>query len=254
VNHLDEGPLLTLRDGGNEADEEARAHLEACTTCREALEALHATEERVADALTSLDADFDIDAAREQVRARVTAQAAEASGSPSIVRSPGRGTRALGRAAILVLLTAAGASALTWSPLRTWIAGAISSDDPATAETTAASTRGERANNAGIRVTVTGAARVSILGVAPGDDVTVLWVPGSEVAVFAGDESRFSSAEGLVQATVSGGPVHIELPVGVHPLTLEVGGRIWLRSLSSGAEYSVSALARRRGLSVDVCR
>jgi hypothetical protein len=60
--------------------------------------------------------------------------------------------------------------------------------------------------------------------------------------VFAGDESRFSSAEGLVQATVSGGPVHIELPVGVHPLTLEVGGRIWLRSLSSGTEYSVSPL------------
>lgn len=198
-----------------------------------------ALQETVADALATLDESFDVEAAREAVRARVAEASVEAAGSPSIAGRARWGTQALARAAGLVLVAAVGVSALPGSPVRSWVGALISGgeDAPVVAPTEVAPPL--RTENAGIRVSVTAPVRVRIFGLAPGEEVSVLWVPVGEVAVFAASGSRFSSGADGVEATVSHGPIRIELPVNVWPLTLEVGGRVWLRNLESGTEFLV---------------
>ena len=199
-----------------------------------------ALQETVAEALSTLDESFDVEAAREAVRARVAEASAEAAGSPSISGRAKWGTKALARAAGLVLVAAVGVSALPGSPVRSWVEGLISGgEDVARAAPTEAAPP-IRTENAGVRVSVTAPVQVRIFGLAPGEAVSVLWVPGSEVAVFAASGSQFSSGEDGVEATVSHGPIRIELPLNVWPLTLEVGGRVWLRNLESGTEFLVS--------------
>ena len=95
-----------------------------------------------------------------------------------------------------------------------------------------------------MRGSVTSPVRVNLLGLAPGEEVTVVWIPTDEVAVFAGAHSRFTTRDTLVQATLSGGPVRLELPSSVRPLTLVVNGRVWLRNLESGLELGLEARGR----------
>jgi len=143
-----------------------------------------------------------------------------------------------------VLIAAAAASALPGSPVRGWVGSLLTrGEEPVAATPTEATpemaTPGTTTGDAGIRVSISPPVRVRVLGLAPGDDVTVQWVRGGEVAVFAPSGSRFSSGEEGVEVLVSHGPVRIELPMNVWPLTLEVGARVWLRSLESGVEHLV---------------
>jgi len=238
MSHLDEGSLMAMRDGSS-GSAEARAHLASCPACQEALAQAHKTRDAVTAALSALDESFDTGAAREAVRARVTDAAAKGEDIRPITRRARWGGSALARAAGLVLIAAVGASALPRSPVRSWVGSLLSRDVEPAAVVPADAAPGVALENAGIRVSVTAPVRVSVMGLAPGEAVTVLWVPGPEVAVFAASGSRFSSGESGVEATVTHGPVRIELPMNVRPLTLEVSGRIWLRSLSSGVEFLV---------------
>lgn len=257
MKHLDEGALLALRDEADIPDEaSAAAHLEECAACRTALEEARRTARRVSAALSALDEPFDVEAARGMVRAQVAEASAQQADAPSVVgrardearskrsgeataRPPTRNWgRALGRAAGLVLLAAVGAYALPNSPVRNWVRG-IGESGTEAVEAGRPSEGRASPESSGIRVTVAAPVRVEVLGLAPGEELTVLWVPGSEVAVFADSQSRFQSGSSLVQATVSGGPVRVELPADVRPLTLEVGGRIWLRNLPGGIETPV---------------
>jgi len=241
MTHLDEGVLLALRDGSDAPDmADARTHLEDCAPCRDKLAEVRRIEAAVAGALTSLDESFDIETAREAVRARVAQASADAAGSPAFSRRAAWGSKALARAAGLVLVAAVGVSALPGSPVRNWIGSILSTGNEAAAVTPTEDARPTRTENAGIRVSVTAPAHVRVFGLAPGEDVSVLWVPGTEVAVFAASGSRFSSGQDGVEATVSHGPVRIELPLNVRPLTLEVGGQVWLRNLESGTEFLVA--------------
>jgi hypothetical protein len=243
MRHLDEGTLVALRDGDDNATSaEARAHMDACAECRDALDSARRTAEIVANALTALQEPVDVGSAREAVRSRISAAAGEAAESPSIALGARRarwGASALARAAGLILVAAVGASALPGSPVRQWVTSVISSGEAPSPVPVEAPEPG-RVEDAGIRVAIAAAGRVRVVGLQPGDAVVVEWVPGSEVAVFAGSGSRFRSDANGVLATVTGGPVRIELPVDVRPLALEVEGRTWLTSRASGVEFLVA--------------
>jgi hypothetical protein len=243
--HLAEELLVALRDGAAERDEEARAHLAACARCRDALEGLRTRATFVSAALGTLDAAapaWDVEAARVDVRERVAAATAARAGTTAVT---GRRSRfamgSLSRAAGLLLVTAAAASALPGSPVRRWLSGRTGGDVAATAPTTveAAPTAAAASESTGVRLSVpAGPLRVVLRDVAPGTEVRVVMVPGTEAAVFAPAGSRFTSAEGRVEARVTPGEVRVELPTGVDPVSLEVGGRIYLRGTSAGLDVT----------------
>ncbi len=89
-----------------------------------------------------------------------------------------------------------------------------------------------------------GPLRVVLRDVLAGSEVRVVLVPGTEAAVFAPAGSRFTSASGRVEARVTPGEVRVELPTGVDPVSLEVGGRIYLRSTDAGLDVSGPVTSR----------
>lgn len=246
--HLPEEALIALRDGveGRSADDvEARRHLGSCATCRDALQALQGRASAVSEALGTLDTGWDVEAARAHVRARVaeaTASRAGTSPLPAAARRRARFTMAsLSRAAGILLVTAAAASALPGSPVRRWLSERMGGGEvAATAPTTeGAPAAAMAAETTGVRLSVAGGPlRVVLRDVAPGTELRVVLVPGTEAAVFAPAGSRFTSAEGRVEARVTPGEVRVELPRGVDPVSLEVGGRIYLRSTEAGLDVS----------------
>jgi hypothetical protein len=240
--HLDEGQLLTLRDDAAQAGEDARAHLASCAACGVELAALRHRAASVTLALSALDGDWDLGAARERLRSRVAAASAARADAPSLV---GRRSRwaagSLSRAAGILLVSAAAASAaLPGSPVRAWLGERLGNDAPVAAEPAVVESAPEAAvaaESTGVRLSVpSGALRVILRDVAPGTQVRVLLVAGTEAAVYAPAGSRFTSAAGRVEARVTPGEVRVELPSGVDPVSLEVGGRIFLRSTDAGLE------------------
>ena len=202
----------------------------------------------VLQALQTLDDDFEMEEARAKVRARLTAHAAEGSGAtPLTVRRTTRSAAwSLSRAAGILLLTAAGAYALPGSPVRRWVRDVTAPEanrTPAPAAVAPAITSAPEAT--GVRLSVpSGALRVVLQDVQAGSEVRVLVVPGTEAAVFAPAGSRFTSAAGRLEARVTPGEVRVELPRGVDPVSLEVGGRIYLRSTGAGLDISGPVASR----------
>jgi len=239
TGHMPEERLVSLRDGTDDA--EGLAHLDACAACRDALEALRLRAAAVSAALGALDAGWDTEAARARVRQRVAEAAAARAGTPSVVRRRSLFTVAsLSRAAGILLVTAAAASALPGSPVRRWLTERIGSEPvaataPAPAEQ--APTAATASETTGVRVSVpAGPLSVVLRDVAAGSEVRVVLVPGTEAAVYAPAGSRFTSATGRVEARVAPGEVRVELPRGVESVSLEVGGRIYLRSSGEGLD------------------
>ena len=235
MTHLDEGQLLAVRD-----DESLDEHLAACAQCQESLDALRHRREVVSGALASLNTPTDLEAARARIRQRVTAQTARTPGVTPLARPP-KTLWSLSRAAGLLLVTAAGLSALPGSPVRNWLSRALAPDAPeARTEAVTAPAPAAAATEAeatGVRLAVSrGPLRVVVVGAEAGAEIRVRWVPGSDAAVFAPVGSRFTSGEGRLEAQVTPGTVRVELPRGVVPVSLEVGGRIYLRSTDAGLD------------------
>ncbi|HSG48801.1 MAG TPA: hypothetical protein VLA43_13355 [Longimicrobiales bacterium] len=236
MTHLDEGQLLAVRD-----DESLDEHLAGCALCREGLDALRSRREVVSGALAALDTPTDLAAARARIRQRVSDQAARAPGVTPL--RPRKALWSLSRAAGLLLVTAAGLSALPGSPVRGWLAQVLAPDAPA-ARTEAVTAPASEATPAeaeatGVRLAVArGPLRVVVVGAEAGSEIRVRWVPGSDAAVFAPVGSRFTSGDGRLEARVTSGTVRVELPRGVFPVSLEVGGRIYLRSTDAGLDVS----------------
>jgi hypothetical protein len=76
---------------------------------------------------------------------------------------------------------------------------------------------------------------VELEQVPSGTSIEVRWLSGPAVTVRAAPGSSFTSAEGLLQATIIGGPVTIELPESASGISLAVNGRMYLRR-SAGAD------------------
>lgn len=251
MTHLDEGQILTLRDDPEALVAHAAAHLEGCAACRDALEGVRRQGERVAGALAALDeAAWSVDAARERVRLRVAAASARAAGGVSLPARRGRWAAwSASKAAGLLLVTAAGLSALPGSPVRRWIGERVSpaTTEVAPIEAPAATTPGEAPvpEEAGVRLPVArGPLAVLLRDVAPGTEIRVRWIPGAEAAVFAPVGSRFTSGEGRMEARGVSGVVRVELPRGILPVSLEVDGRILLRNTASGLQVTGPVVAR----------
>ena len=251
MTHLDEGQLLALRDEPALAAEGALGHVETCAACRGALDGIRLQARAVAGALEALDAvAWDLEGARDRIRLRVAehtgAAATTAFAAVPVASLPARRARraawSLSRAAGLILVTAAGLSALPGSPVRRWIEQAMS---PAAVEQAPTAVEVEpvvepaAAEEAGIRLPLAGGPLSVVLrGASPGTEIRVTWVPGSEAAVLAPVGSRFTSGEGRMEALLVAGPVRIELPRGVVPVSLEVNGRIYLRNTAAGLDVS----------------
>jgi len=236
MTHLDEGQLLAARD-----DEARHEHLEECALCRQRLDALRSRRDVVSGALATLDAPTESEAARAGVRERVAALSAKTPGVAPLPTRPRRALWSLSRAAGLLLVTAAGLSALPGSPVRSWMSRALAPDTPETrpgaVTLPATGTTPSAAEATGIRLAVPrGPLRVVVVGAEAGAEIRVRWVPGAEAAIFAPVGSRFTSGEGRLEARVSVGAIRIELPRGVVPVSLEVGGRIYLRSTAAGVD------------------
>jgi len=253
MTHLDEARLLALRDGHPEADADGRMHLAECHPCQVVLERLENRSAAIAGALASLDIRHDLESARARVRQRLSG-GTETAASPDVIPLPTRPRRRWGvelsRAAAVILVTAtAAAAALPGSPVRDWLRGLASSDEPETAAgapTPAGATPSAVEETAGVRLPVpAGPLRISLTGLSAGSQVRVRWVPGTEAAVFAPVGSRFTSAEGRIEASVSErGLVRVELPRSVVPVSLEVNGRIYLTSGADGLEVAGPATER----------
>jgi hypothetical protein len=203
------------------------------------LDAVRRQEETIARALSALDATWDLETAREAVRARVASGSEEAT-QPAVVGriGPRRLRWTLSRAAGLILVTAAGAAAaIPGSPVRQWLTEAFTawSGGATPSATTDAASVAATTEDAGVRLAVeSGPVRVVVEGLPPGSEVRVRLVPGSEAAVFAPVGSRFTSAERRIEAVVTEGPVRVELPRAVVPASVEVNGRVYLRNTLEG--------------------
>ena len=257
MTHLDEGQLLALRDDPSAAAEEHARHLGACPDCRRALETARLQAGAVASALEALEADAgDVEQARRAVRQRVATHGAAAAGGVSL---PGRTTRravwSLSRAAGVLLVTAAGLSALPGSPVRSWIERRLGpgpeeaparlvapASEPPAAEAPAAEAP---TAEAGVRLPLAGGSLAVILrGAQPGTEIRVTWVPGDEAALFAPVGSHFTSGEGRLEATLAPGPVRVEIRRGLPRLSLEVDGSVLLRATSQGLEVEGGVVER----------
>ncbi len=250
MTHLDEGRLLSLRDAPSGHDSEALEHVASCEACRTALDAARKQGDAIESSLASLDEAWDLDSARAAVRARVAEESGRAA-KATVVSTPRRRVRwSLSRAAGLVLLTAAGASAaLPGSPVRGWLSSVFSGEesggmDPAVADAPATAATPE-SEDSGVRLAAAGGPlRILVQGLRPGEEVHVRLVPGDEAAVFAPVGGRFTSAVGRIEAVTAVGPVRVELPRGVTPVALEVNGRIYLRNTAGGLSVTGPILER----------
>jgi hypothetical protein len=167
-------------------------------------------------------------------------------------RRPRRAFWSLSKAAGILLITAAGASALPGSPVRRWLerrsapaverTAAPARERVAEPQPVAAETPAEEA---GVRISALGGPLSVVLrGAAPGTEIRVTWVPGAEAAVFAPVGTRFTSGEGRVEAALVPGSVRVELPRGVVPVSLDVDGSILLRTTPAGLEVSGPVVER----------
>jgi hypothetical protein len=222
ANHLTERVIVELRDN-TPVVADARVHLDGCDICQTALAA---SEDRAADivsTLTDLDEHFDVESAREAVRARLAQR--EPAAKPVSDRGLRTSFWTLGRAATFLLVTTGALSALPGSPLREFLIGR-----EAQAPEPSALPPGESAAPVGMRMVVEGGAvDVELQQVPSGTSIEVRWLSGQAVTVLAATGSSFTSAQGLVRATITGGPVTIELPKSASEVSLAVNGRMYLR-------------------------
>lgn len=216
MTHLEEATVVALRDSEEALETELR-HVETCAPCADAVSEAERRSLMITEALTSLDDPVvDLEEARASIRARLD-RASE--------RTLGGGgwwmPAHMGRAAAVLLIAAGAVSALPGSPVRQWIG-----DDTSPAADPAVRVVPEQeAQSAGVTVPVASAGiRVLVSSLGPLDRLEVVWVDGGSARVDAPPGSRFSYAEGRIEALVAGGPVRIELPRSGASVTVEVDG------------------------------
>ena len=237
MSHLTERAILELRDGVP-VDADARAHLGTCEMCRTALAEAEARAADIASALTDLDERFDVASARAAVRARLAKREAAAGQR----REPRVRTSfwTLGRAATFLLLTTGALSALPGSPLREFISGREPQAPAPSALAPAVSVE-----PVGMRMIIEDGPLVVELDQVPsGTTIEVLWVAGPAVTVLGARGSSFTSAEGRVRATITGGPVTVELPESISAVSLAVNGRMYLQRSAGGETVSGPVVGR----------
>lgn len=227
MTHLDEGTIVSIRDGSL-VPGDARWHAQECSVCQQELSEARRRAEVIEDTLLLLDSPsghetrVDVDAAKAAVRRRLD--------SAQSGRTRPRRPWYFGKAAAALVVTAGAAAALPNSPVREWFATA----EPREAAETA--TTGQEARiEGGIEVSVPeGGIRVSVNDMTEGSDLEVVWIEASTARIVAGAGSTFSYADGRAQASVVAGPVRVELPRDASEVSIDVDGRTYLRRTADG--------------------
>ena len=247
TGHPTEAMILAVRDGEPVA-EEVRAHLDGCPACARRLAEVRDRAARVDRALAvlavPLDASDEMPAADGRASADQTASEGRrqmsAPGGPLVSRGRFRTPWWLGRAAVLLLvLVAAGALYALPGPFAGWIPRVFTRSPTPEAPT---ATTPEPPGQVGGRIAAqSGPVIVRLESVPAGTVVDVRLAAGPSVGVLAAVGTEFSYAEGEVVARVATGPVTVELPEGVVPVTLIVNGGVYLVRDEAGVEVTGSA-------------
>ena len=273
MKHEEDGRLMAYVDGELVA-EDARAveiHVGDCPDCALATSRLRAEKARVRSTLSAVD--VDVAAAsrrvRERLRQRTRAAADESSRlrqsaasshprpatvSPAQPRAvPSARGRASGfprrwilrtrtlQAALFVLFMAGGAAALVpGSPLRRWLQrdGSEAASTPARMQ---APVEVAPLPQSSVSAVPAGGRLRIVLELPAGTELRVVPVNGERATVFADTETRFTSAEGVIEAAVTGGAVRVELPRGAGDASLEVNGQLYVRAQGGELRFTVPA-------------
>jgi hypothetical protein len=219
MSHLDEGTLLTLRDTAL-VEVSVRDHLAECADCHDAFQEARVRAEAIESLLSELDEPHDVGAAKANVRGRLDTRPLRSPRTAGSLWSSG-----FGRAAAVLLLAAGAVSALPGSPVRSWITGAPSEPDEASATTQA----GPSVERSAVAVPTDGnGIRVVLAGAAAGIELEVIWVEGTTARVSAPEGSAFSYGDGVLEAQLAEGAVRVELP-NTGPVVVEVDGLVYVR-------------------------
>jgi hypothetical protein len=235
MTHADEGMIVSLRDE-LPAGAPAYAHLHACSACVAALADATSRSTSIADALATLDRPIDMAAAKAATRARLD-RARPAHATPTWRRWP------LGRAAMILLATAGAASALTWSPLREWLAPAEPTSAPTPAVTSEPAL--ELAETSAIAVEVLGG-RIAVIirGAAAGTAIEVVWGEGLSARVEGPRGSGFTYGDGRLEVDAAAGALRVELPRAVGSAVVEIDGQVYLERSDGRVDLAVAAVER----------
>lgn len=234
MQHLEEGTLQALLDGelAEGVEREALRHLRSCLVCTRLRDELESGAGAFEEALTWLDFPGDAVAAQRTVRGGWEEGATHPSGAVRLRR--GWGGASLARAAVLLLVFAAAASAtMPGSPVRDWFAPRQKPAEAiAVRSSTAPALPAEVAIESGVSIEPAGGAfRVLLAEPSPELQIHASLVDSPRGGVFAPAESeaRFRTAPGLIE--VFGGPateLRIEVPREVSHASIEIDGRVYL--------------------------
>jgi predicted anti-sigma-YlaC factor YlaD len=219
--HVEEGRLQAWLDGEllGEEDASVAAHLEGCPVCRDAVRELEALGAAASAAISLLEVPApDLDAALWEVRRR---------GARS--RSAGHRER-LAAAAVVVLLLGAGAAvAMPGSPLRNWLEAPAG---PEVASFPVGETPEAPSSALGVTVDLLdGSITVAFHQVPEAMVLELEPVEEGRAGVYAPAASRFRTAPGRVEVTVSGpGDVlRVRIPATTHRAEIRVDDRVVAR-------------------------
>jgi len=213
MSHVSEGTLLAIRDG-ELVSTDHRIHLESCSHCMTLMDSARERSTQIEGALADVSPPIDLAAAKEAVRARLDARRA-------VERPRGRTYGHLGRAAAILLLGAGAAWALPGSPIRDW----LQPSTPAVEHGPAAATELAIAVEAGgIEVRTTDAFSVILTDVEVGVPIEIILLEGSVSRITAPAGSTYSFADERIEASLTGGPVRIEIPRSLTTVLIRVNG------------------------------
>ncbi|MBT8396958.1 MAG: hypothetical protein HKO65_20210 [Gemmatimonadetes bacterium] len=248
MGHPDNGQLLALLDGEltDAQAQEVRAHMEGCLQCRHELEDLDAAAGLLDRALELLDVDPGMASARARLGEKTDGlpipagpELREESGPVGAARSPRRFWSLPKAASIALLLTGVTASALPGSPVRRWLTEGWRglTGSPGRVEETLnpvgiPSDRGEDQGapetGAGIPIQE-GRVEIWIHGLTHEAGLRVLWTDSEEVWIYAGEGTRFNSADNLIEAFDPPGTVRVEIPTDLNEVILGLDGIVLLK-------------------------
>jgi len=226
MRHLDEGMIVTVRDGAL-VDSDALAHIETCASCAQALEMARERQALVTRALDELDSPVELDRARARTRSRL------GDGPAPPLRAHRRVVALLGRAAALLLLAAGITYALPHSPLRDWLG-----PDAPPAESAPPGSEGLE-----VDVPLTGLT-LEVTPPPEGATVDVVWIDAPHVEVTAPAGTRYAVSGDRVAVSLEPGPVRIGLPRRAGPISIESGGRTVLRARDGDVAVMDAAVSR----------
>lgn len=229
--HLDEGVLQALLDNElrNGVEAATREHLAACPICRAQYVEVKDANDSLASALALLDPPLPQAPAKMRPR------------PPSMARRGNWGRFELTRAAAMLLVFAAAASAaIPGSPFRAWLASTLESGEVASAGESEAIVPGPASAAAAAAPAETGVSvdlangsfEVILTEAAPELQIRALLIEGVRGAVYArGDavDARFSTARGTIRLDgIAGGELRVEIPRSADAASVVIEGRTYL--------------------------